>query len=107
MGLSCTLKNEVCGAKCTPYDGIVTKDIIIKKGSNMWEARKILHDDIWCESCRESAQKKEQFTHDMTNYSIGEQKQMKDPKNFKEVLDLGICVWNHCVKNGNCKGDII
>jgi len=96
--MSCQIKNEICGGKCTSYDGTISKDILIKKNSNAWDARRrIINEGIWCESCRDDANKLETFDHDVVNARIG--KTIQDKQNFKKHFDMIKCI---CNKTGVC-----
>jgi len=84
--LSCEIKGELCGGKCTGYDG-----------SKIWEKRMKINEGIECETCRDEAIKLEKFSHDIVNARIG--KKIFDKPNFKKHVQIIKCL---CDKMGVC-----
>jgi len=82
----CNLKNEQCGGKCTGYNG-----------SKVWAERKRINKKIECESCRDTAEHIETFSHDIVNGKLG--KPIFDKKNFKTLANQVQCI---CKNTGVC-----
>ena len=100
---SCSIDSETCGFQCTEYDGTVAQDIKIKKGSNMWDARRKLNEEgIWCDSCKEHGNKIESKDHDVVTVGLGGKP--FDETNMRKQITEEICVYNTCVESGRCKG---
>ena len=86
----CNLKNEVCGFRCTGYDG-----------KEVWKELHNLPKKIDCESCSEHADSLFKGLHDSVNVGLG--KKPFDAKNYKKFVDEVQCGYNSCVAKGNCK----
>ena len=84
--MSCDIKNEICGASCTGY-----------QGSEIWKKRRQLIKEIDCESCQEHANKNETGYHDHVNAMLG--KPIHDEANLRRYYDEHLCV---CKKRGYC-----
>jgi len=84
------MKDEVCGFKCTGYDG-----------KKVWEKLHKLPKEIDCETCSEHASVLFSGVHDTVSAGLG--KPAHDPKNFKKFAKEVQCAYDSCVKSGNCK----
>ena len=103
MGKSCSIDKEICGFRCTSYDGSIGSDITIKKGSNAWDGlRKVVNDGVWCDSCRDDGLRKVNGLQDIVNLGIGENTKPFDAKNLKKFVDEVNCAYDTCKKRGNC-----
>ena len=84
--IECDMKNELCGGRCTGYDG-----------SDKWDQIHKISDSIECDSCREDGKALMVFSHDFVNARLG--KPLFDEKNFKKHVDAIKCL---CGKLGVC-----
>lgn len=89
MSVQCDMKNEVCGFKCTGYDG-----------SEIWDKIHKAADSIECETCRDHGQKLMKFAHDTVNLGLG--KHAFDKDNFNAMYKEIECVRDKCKKDGRC-----
>ena len=87
--MSCDLKNEVCGAKCTGYDG-----------AKVWEKIHNIPKEIDCETCAAHADELFTGVHDVVNIGLG--KKAHNPMNLKKFMTEVNCVYNKCVETGQC-----
>lgn len=98
MGLKCNIKAELCkGFGCTSYDGK------LPNGKNAWQEIDKVIDKIPCETCKDDGKKRMSGLHDIVNLGIGETKKPFNNDNLKKFVKEVNCVWNECVKNGNCR----
>jgi hypothetical protein len=88
--MSCHLRNEVCGFKCTGFDG-----------SKIWEKIHKLPKEIDCESCSSHADNNFKGLHDHHNAGLG--KPIFDVKNYEKFVNEVKCVYSKCVESGLCK----
>jgi hypothetical protein len=103
MGKTCTIQKESCGFKCTSYDGSISKDVTIKKGSNAWDGlRKVVKEGVWCESCAEDGLRKINGLQDIVNLGIGEKKKPHDAENLKQFVNEVNCAYRTCKERGDC-----
>jgi hypothetical protein len=86
----CNLKNEVCGGRCTGY-----------QGQSVWKEIHEIHKKIDCQSCSEDA--KEMFIgiHDHVNTRLG--KKPHDIKTYKKFVDDINCSFKACIDSGRCQ----
>jgi len=86
----CNLKNEVCGGRCTGFEG-----------AQAWKNRRIAIDkDVDCKSCNEEAHLMETFSHDLVNVRLG--KKTHDKKNFHKFVEIVNCAAATCKEKGTC-----
>ena len=86
----CNLKNEVCGFRCTGYEG-----------QEVWKEIHAIPKKIDCESCSEHADKMFKGLHDHVNAGLG--KPVFDDSNYKSFVDEVNCTYNKCLASGRCK----
>lgn len=87
--MSCNLKNEVCGVRCTGYDG-----------AHIWKKIHSAVEEIDCEECQHEGRKKINFIHDVVNLGLG--KKAHDSENFTEVFKQVQCIYDKCKADGRC-----
>lgn len=80
--MSCNLKNEICGWKCTGFKG----------GPTFKAIRKVIKKKVDCEHCEEEGQKFVNFWQDLNHGGLG--MPIHDKKNFLEWADRIQCVAN-------------
>jgi len=81
MGKICTVDSELCGFKCTGYNG-----------SHIWEKLHQLVDSIECDMCREHAKNLMSGLHDHINSGLGEK--IFDEKNYNKFVNEVNCVYD-------------
>lgn len=78
--MSCNLKNEICGWKCTGF-----------KGSKAWDAmQKAIKDNVDCEHCQSEGLSFLSAWRDMNNAGLG--LKIFDLSNLKKWLKRIICI---------------
>ena len=87
--VSCDLKNERCGFKCTGYEG-----------SKIWEKLHKIPKEIDCETCSAHTNLLIKGLHDHVNAGLG--KNIHDNKNYADFVKEVNCVHDTCVKEGRC-----
>ena len=87
--MSCDLKNETCGFKCTGYEG-----------SKVWKKLHQLPKEIGCSECAAHADELFTGVHDAVNIGLG--KKIQNPKNFEKFAKEIACTYNKCKKDGTC-----
>ena len=88
--MECHLKNEVCGSRCTGYDG-----------KEVWKEIHAIPKKIDCESCSDHAGKLFTGLHDHVNAGLG--KPVYNLTNYKKFVDEINCTFAKCKDSGNCK----
>ena len=83
------MKDEVCGAKCTGYDG-----------SKVWEKLHNLPKEMDCETCAAHAEELFTGVHDVVNIGLG--KKAQNPKNFQKFAQEIACTYKKCKDSGQC-----
>lgn len=77
--MSCNLKNESCGWKCTGYEG-----------SHIWKAIRDSVNKIECETCKEDGLKLVSFMQDVVHVGLG--LPIFDKKNFESMSKRLECI---------------
>lgn len=87
--MSCEIKNERCGFRCTGYEG-----------SKVWEKLHKLPEEIDCEECSAHAKNLFKGIHDHVSVGLG--KTPHDVSNYEKFVNEIICVYESCKKMGIC-----
>ena len=87
--MSCDLKNESCGFKCTGYIG-----------SAIWKEIHSLPSKIECSECAAHAEELFTGVHDAVNIGLG--KKIQNPKNFEKFAREIACTYSKCKERGEC-----
>jgi len=87
--MSCDLKNERCGFKCTGYEG-----------SKVWSKLHALPKEIDCQECSAHSDSLFKGLHDHVNVNLG--KVPFNKPNYKKFVQEVQCGYNTCVKEGRC-----
>ena len=87
--MSCTIKKEKCGTKCTGYNG-----------GQVWRQIDKAVNGIECGECKSHGQSLVSGIRDTVSLGLG--RKAHDPKNFKKFVDEVNCNYNTCKKEGRC-----
>ena len=87
--MSCSIKGERCGFRCTGYDG-----------SKIWTQLHNISKQIDCDECASHADMLFKGIHDHVNSGLG--KHPFDKQNYKKFYDEVKCGYETCVKEGRC-----
>lgn len=81
------MKNEVCGWKCTGYEG-----------SHIWKAIREAVNKIECEHCKEDGLKLVSFMQDVVHVGLGQK--IYDKKNFDSMSKRIQCIISQNKEHG-------
>jgi len=87
--MSCTIKDESCGVKCTGYEG-----------GEVWKKIDKDVDSIPCDECKSHGKILVSGIRDVVSLGLG--RKAHDPKNFDKFVKEVNCINNTCKKEGRC-----